>query len=476
MTSRDGLSQPFGRFEMKFSEKRKMSVAPWSDDRLMKFAESIVNTQNKKNSQLSKHKSADSFQKSSESLRSLVYDRYSGIFALGSFLISKIFKLLDFRTQIKIRRVNKAFKSILNAEDNHLFENINLEPWHKTINDANFEGILSGTCLRIRHLNVKNCWGITDVGLNHITRHAEELHSLNLFSLWDITDEGLFIIAPYCDFLKFLNLSNCRKITSKGLSQILKYAHSLDYLNVSHCKSLGDDVMECSRWITIKKLNLQRCTAITDRGFKKWEELANLFEKLNSMTSTSKIQIPEIEITPSNPSAHSVDEDNKSISGYLNVPRNSEHRSITYFALEELSLADCSFLTDETIITITKTCPKLKKLYLSFCCSLTEAFASFLIKGCPYITNLDTSFCGNAITNSSLLEISAGLSCLESLSIRGCVQVGEEGLQHLSKYAKSLKYINYSQCKIKIKDESLIGRWMILDQRHFEFENENKYD
>lgn len=427
--------------------ERKQSVAPWSDDRLTKFAENVAASNAQKESRLAhQHKSHNSLLKSTDSLKDLKFDQNDGIFQLGASLIARIFEMLDIKLQFKIREVNKGFKNVLQSTYGHLFENINLTKWNKKINDKTIGDILSVANSRTKVLILKNCWHITNTGLAHIAKHALELDHLDLHSVWDITDDGLFKIARYCDFLQSLDLSNCRKITSKGVIEVLNNAPSLKLISLSYCKSTGDDMMGHAQWMTLKSINFQRCTGIYDSGFTKWESIETPFGNPNSMTSDESAMYP------------------------------LSHSLTPYFALEELNLADCSFLSNATIGILASRCTKLTRLSLSFCCSLTEEFAHILVSGCSFIENLDVSYCGNAITDLTLLILAKGLNNLHSVSIRGCVQVTDEGMGHLAEHAKCLKNINYSQCNSVTKEYilSLDAGWNLVGQNFFEFEKLEK--
>jgi hypothetical protein len=255
----------------------------------------------------------------------------------------------------------------------------------------------------VQNLILKNCWSITDGGIAQIMPLATKLVTLNLCSLWDLTDNGLIKIAEFSQLLESIDLANCRKITDHGVLAILEQAQNLKSINLSYCKNLTSKVLNNITWSNIQEVNLQRCTGIHDDGFKSW------------IMETS-------------------------------IP-NSISLGFLTFALEDLNLSDCSFLTDATLQVLSKKCPQLRKLCLSFCCSLSDQFASSLTEGCPFIEILDISYCGGAATDMSMLTISQGLPRLEKLGLRGCVQLTDMGMEHLATHAISLKTINFTQCK-----------------------------
>ena len=77
------------------------------------------------------------------------------------------------------------------------------------------------------------------------------------------------------------------------------------------------------------------------------------------------------------------------------------------------------------------------------------------MKGCRRLSHLDLSFCGAAVTDELVLELCSGLHHLKALSIRGCVQITDVGVDHIAKHSR-LKKINFSQCKSVSSDASKI--------------------
>jgi hypothetical protein len=60
---------------------------------------------------------------------------------------------------------------------------------------------------------------------------------------------------------------------------------------------------------------------------------------------------------------------------------------------------------------------------------------------------LDVSFCGNAVTDEVVLFLAKSAKDLERLSIRGCIQVTDKGLQGLVENAHRLMALNATNCK-----------------------------
>ena len=381
----------------KLTEKRRASVAVWSDAKLMAFAKDVVSQVTTKESRFASSMSLHSSSPTASTfdLTALPANR-AGLYMLDPTLISRILSFLDLDSLNNARGLSKYFSTIAMEKDNNLYSLLNLSPYCKKINDQKLLSLLKFAGERVLQLSLKNCWPVTDIGLIYISQYCKGLVRLDLSSAWDITDVGLLKIAEVSHHLESLNLSNCRKVTDTGVLAILKIATGMLTVQVSYCKNLTGRVMDHLVWRTIREVNFQRATSIRDDGFLNW------------------IKFPESSI---------------------------------YFGLVDLNLSDCSFLTDAVIQVLGSKCPQLARLCLSFCCSLTEKFASYLVEGCPFIQVLDASYCGAAITDESVKTLAQGLPRLHSLGLRGCVLVTDQGIEHLATHALALHTLNFTQCK-----------------------------
>jgi hypothetical protein len=398
-----------GALGRKLQEKRRASVAVWSDDKLMMFAQNVVNQTQQKESRLGRntgasHTSMNSVASSVHSLdHHLELMQRDGFFSLSLNSIVTVFRYCDLRTLCKLRACNKFLNAVSTEKEFQILSSVDFSPYNKKINDAKLGQFLSYSGNSLQVLILKNCWSLTDGGLAHNIKLLPRLTKLDLSSIWELTDNSLLRIAESVPLLNWINLSNCRKITDQGVLALLQYATNIASINLAYCKNLTGKMMNHTTWSNLQHINFQRCTGIHDDGFKHWTADATSPDVISLNTLT--------------------------------------------FAIEDLNLSDCSFLSDNTLEVISKKCPQLKRLCLSFCCSLSENMARFLTEGCPFLQILDLSYCGGAVTDHSMLVLSQGLPRLQSLGLRGCVQLTDIGLEHLATYATNLNTINFTQCK-----------------------------
>ena len=238
-------------------------------------------------------------------------------------------------------------------------------------------------------MNLRGCFKINNIGLSAIASSCPNLEILNLHSCWDISSPGLVAIAEGCPKLRSIDLSNCRKIDAVGLTALLDNA-ALEEIILSYCKSINNDLYKDPfLFSNLKKLNLQRCTTITDIGYRYLD-------------------------------GHILD-------------------------VEYLILSDCSFLTDTSIDILSKCCPTLKTLSVSFVCGLTEKSVDFIVN-LKSLQTLDVSFCGNLLTDASLNLLGKTIE-LKRLGMRGCFKVSQNSMLEFLSYNSSIEHLNISQCK-----------------------------
>jgi hypothetical protein len=157
---------------------------------------------------------------------------------------------------------------------------------------------------------------------------------LDMSSCWELTDAAVEALGQLCPRLRCLDLSNCKKIQDIGLAQLLAPLCELQELKLAYCKALTDAALQAIfvHARRLRALNLQRCTGITDGG---WRAL----------------RVPD----------HVMNE------------------------LVALVLADCSFLTNDAVLSVATGCPALQYLNLSFCCAITPVAVELLVQGCPKV-------------------------------------------------------------------------------------------
>ncbi|KAJ1555774.1 hypothetical protein HK405_013294 [Cladochytrium tenue] len=331
------------------------------------------------------------------------------------------------------------------------------------------------------------------------------LARLNLSSVWDITDAGVASLCKALKGLEEIDFSNCRKLTDAAMISVLETSSGVNGSNTlfavqaSYCKNFSDAALTHPTWAIVESVNLHRCTGITDEAFAAWEEAATgrhpwevneEDDRVPNYTAAAVSHDNDGATETDSPESHAAVADalSQAIPSLLvsddllplAAPADNlgplAPPPIRPFVLQELILSDCSFLSDAAVSSIARACPALRVLSLSFCCALTEAFALPLATHSRMLVALDLSYCGAAVTDRSLATLAGvvaaddlvgeqvgpdggaatsltsdgttGLSALERLSLRGCVQITPTGVAAAVEAGlPALRRLNASQCR-----------------------------
>ena len=135
------------------------------------------------------------------------------------------------------------------------------------ITDIGLSALVHG-CNRLKTINLSRCKGITDIGLSALGKQSPLLQTIEVDGCQGITNSGLLALVHGCDQLQIINLSHCQGITDNGLSALGNGCGQLQTINLSHCEGITDIglsalVHGCNR---LKTINLSKCQGITDKG------------------------------------------------------------------------------------------------------------------------------------------------------------------------------------------------------------------
>ncbi|KAI8373129.1 uncharacterized protein BYT42DRAFT_579288 [Radiomyces spectabilis] len=386
----------------KENRKRRASVAVWADPQLLAVANksritvSPVDQLSPKGSPKSRPSGVamDTMDMTQEEFPPS--GQKEPFMGLSDDCLIRIVRHLDLRSVLQLLKASRNLRRL--PERINVFSVVDLAPFNRKVTDDSVVEMAHLFKDQFTELSLGQCFHLSDTGLATLVAHASNLQSLDLNSCWLLTDQSLTLLAASCPLLTKLDLSNCRKITNHGLLTWLekkaerRFGGLID-LTLSYCKNLTDLTMgalvEFSN-TTLRSLNLQRCTKITDEGFRSW--------------------------------------------------------NITVFpALEEIVLTDCSFLTDEAIANLVAAAPNLRRLSISFCCALSDTAIEEVAK-LQWLEVLDASFCGAAVSDASVHTLfDRRKDTLTELNIRGCVRITDALLSFILD-AKHLRYLNISQC------------------------------
>ncbi|KAF9089725.1 hypothetical protein BGX23_006483 [Mortierella sp. AD031] len=383
---------------------------------------------------------------------------------LDESLVIRMLRALPMTALLRARRVCKAWDQLI-MEHKDLVQDLDLSMHKKIVTDAVLadlcNSILSRNPARTTRVSLRDCFLISDKGLSMLATHMPGVQVLDLHSCWNVTDAGFRSLGMHCSQLRSIDFSNCRKLgdetiyglyprsalvangaaqqeaaapqpaaKSRGgapvVSADLPGCPLLSHLNLSYCKNITDKsfIHLCSSGSRqLEYLNLQRCTTISPEAF-----------------ISLSMESFDPEPAPDMMNGHPLQE--------APVPA----KEACFPRLKELYLSDCTFLTDEAIVSLAPNMPRLEIVSLSFCCALTDIALEALSDSCVFLKKLDLSFCGSAVSDASLYQLAQfdalnpGRHMLEDLEIRGCVRVTEHGVREILNGCSSLRRLNISCC------------------------------
>eukprot|EP01134_Creolimax_fragrantissima_P001297 CFRG1297T1 len=244
------------------------------------------------------------------------------------------------------------------------------------------------------NLNLKNCWAVSDDGLEIVASKCN-LQSVSLFSCWEISSAGLQILGEKCESIQHINLNNCRKITDVGMMHLTNHCIGLRTIQLSYCKNLTDVTLNyiLARCRRLQHLNLHRCSSISKEGMKMFQQ-------------------------------------------------HPAHQMLT------LNLSDCFEIDDEALQWVMDGCRILEEITLSFCSQLTPSSMKTL-STCGAMKKMDLSSCGNAVNDEGVRNLVEGpLACtIVELNLRNCYGLTGDGLRILNEKCPLLEYVNITNIK-----------------------------
>ncbi|CDO92226.1 unnamed protein product [Kluyveromyces dobzhanskii CBS 2104] len=377
--------------------------------------------------------------------------RRSSVLSVGPLpdrLLLRCFQHISLPELMKLRLVCRRWRQLLYVAPG-LFDKLDLTPWSKAIDDKILQEITDFVGSRPKHINVSNCFHITDEGFSYMVNEigiGGQMISLKMSSCWDISAMSIMDIAvpSIGKLLEEIDLSNCRKVRDDVIQRLIGWdVHKVepndDYSNnVNRVKSLypldepipGMEEYSVQEVVRSSKSNVIGCGNLNKMVLRHCKNLTDL--TLYHMSLYAKDRLTYLDFTR----CSGLTDVGFSYWSYQNFPN-----------LRTLILSECIFLTDNSIRSIVNGCPNLSHLNLSFCCSLTDVAIELLCLGGQNLEELDISFCGRAVSDLSLLNISMHLRKLKKISLKGCLRATRSGVDSLLGGYAPLEKIDVSQCK-----------------------------
>ena len=236
---------------------------------------------------------------------------------------------------------------------------------------------------RLRRLNLRSCWQITDAGIGHLAGIRSSTTTTNPHLDGDNEDDiGLAA-------LEVLVLQDCQKLSDAALRMLQEGGslRTLRSLNLSFCASITDSgLRSLGRLTALESLNLRACDNVGDLG------LAYLAEASVNLAS---LDVSFCERVSDAGLGH--------IAGGL-------------FSLRRLALAGCRRISDEGLGQVAKTLLDLDTLSVGQCVRIGDRSLELIAAHLRQLRRIDLYGCPR-LSAAGVVALRAGLPRLSSMNL-----------------------------------------------------------
>lgn len=351
---------------------------------------------------------------------------------------------------------------------------------------------------RLRYLNMKSCFGLTD--LRGIARLVS-LEVLNLSDCWQIQVEELGHLASLTRLVE-LDLSGCRNVCNEpgrgipalssmkrlvslclhhcerlregALSSLAELPRlgtldisrcyqlpasdlkhlwnlkSLSKLKASHCSWSGCSALryigpvEC-----LEHLVLQGCLNLVGTSFEPLKRLKNLNHLfLDGCSNTPLFDRGLISISSSLKSLTHLSMQNCVTIGESGIASLGQLENLEY-----INLSDCYGISGDGFRYWTRM-NHLRVVVLQGCSGIHDQGVGYLVTNNPSIRELNLKQC-RRITDKSIFSIANHLPCIKSLSLQASMGVTDAGIMCIAERARQMQHLTIQFCW-QFGDESVI--------------------
>lgn len=305
----------------------------------------------------------------------------------------------------------------------------------------------------------ENCKSVTRMKLANLGWCSEEgflgfcngsglkqLKSLLITCCPGVTDVSLELVGKVCEDLRLCVLSQCQSVTDKGLQAFMQCCVCLDSLQLERCHSITNSGLLTALALgkgNLRTLSLSNCDGLCNRA----EDVPLTCLSLNTLNVTDCKSVgmePIVTMGLCCPSLENLDLSeltDLSDEGIVSVIEGcGEH-------LVSLNLTKCTNITDVAVAAIASRCGDLERLTLDGCYQVEDYGLQMLAAECTLLKEVDVS--GTSITDAGLraLVTSRGL-WLRSLTLTGCVNLTDESLSLIEDCCPSLGALNLRNCPL----------------------------
>lgn len=269
---------------------------------------------------------------------------------------------------------------------------------------------------QLESLSLCGCVNLEDSGLVELENYGSKLHSLYLDCCFKITDVALFSVAIGCPSLISISLYRC-SISDIGLKDIAESCVSLKDLNLEWCTLITDRGISgvTNHCRVLRAIKISHCEKITGVGFKGCSQTLACLE-----ADSCKLEPEGVMGVLSGGGLE-----------YLNVSslswcvRGNGLKAIggSFAAnIRILNFRLCRFIDDETVMVISKGCPLLQEWNLSLCTEIGLTGWESIGMYCNNLEKVHVNGC-RGLCDSGVAALRNGCKRLSIMYITRCREV-----------------------------------------------------
>uniref|UniRef100_A0A7C8ZBF2 F-box/LRR-repeat protein 15-like leucin rich repeat domain-containing protein n=1 Tax=Opuntia streptacantha TaxID=393608 RepID=A0A7C8ZBF2_OPUST len=303
------------------------------------------------------------------------------------------------------------------------------------------------------------CLGITDDGVDLLASKLCNLRKVNLSGNYMISDKSVMSLAEKCLNLEEIVVKNCTFVTQNGVGFAFRSCGNL--------RSVGLLGMDLTVSEISESLACARNLSVLDFSY------MDVSDEL--LFAIAKASIPLKKLTL----YHCKD---FTFVGVLSLLRS-------YPSLEYLALEGVYWVSDRSIIDLSKFLRQASTVKLSFCSRLTSSAFFTMLKNCPSLSSLEMEKAGmgqqsfavsnvynpgiralilgsnKTLSNECLEKIALSCPNLELLDISDCPAITRKGIGEIVRHCTRLRHLQMSGC-LAIKSLGIDAKLQKLEELH----------
>lgn len=274
---------------------------------------------------------------------------------------------------------------------------------------------------KLRSFSITACRGVTDTGVEAISKGCPNLKQFCLRKCAFLSDSGLISFAKAAISLESLQFEECHRITQVGFfGVLLNCGAKLKALSMVNClgiKDLSIGLNLPSPCKSLRSLTVRQCPGFGNASL---AVVGKLCPQLQHLDLSGLLGITD--------------------AGFLPLLENCEA------GLVKVNLSGCVNLTDKVVSSLAELHGwTLESLNLNGCLKISDSGMVAIAENCPLLCDLDVSRC--MITDRGIAALALAKQFnLQILSVSGCFLITDKSLSALVTLGQNLMGLNLKNC------------------------------